>query len=89
MGLILVCEGAGGHAGTLSPFALIEEVRRFCQGPVALAGAIATGRGVFAARAMGADFAYVGTRFIAQPMPRIFFIRPISPVCPAIISAKA
>jgi len=64
-GLILVCAGAGGHAGTLSPFALIEEVRRFWQGLVALAGAIATGRGVFAARAMGADFAYVGTRFIA------------------------
>jgi nitronate monooxygenase len=64
-GLILVCAGAGGHAGTLSPFALIEEVRKFWQGPVALAGAIATGRGVLAARAMGADFAYVGTRFIA------------------------
>lgn len=64
-GLILVCAGAGGHAGALSPFALIHEVRRFWQGPVALAGAIATGRGVLAARAMGADFAYVGTRFIA------------------------
>jgi nitronate monooxygenase len=65
-GLILVCAGAGGHAGTLSPFALIEEVRTFWQGPMALAGAIATGRGVLAARAMGADFAYVGTRFIAS-----------------------
>ena len=65
-GLILVCAGAGGHAGTLSPFALIEEVRKFWQGPVALAGAIATGRGVLAARAMDADFAYVGTRFIAS-----------------------
>jgi nitronate monooxygenase len=65
-GLILVCAGAGGHAGTLSPFALIEEVRKFWQGPIALAGAIATGRGVLAARAMGADFAYVGTRFIAS-----------------------
>ena len=64
-GLILVCAGAGGHAGTLSPFALIHEVRTFWQGPVALAGAIASGRGVLAARAMGADFAYVGTRFIA------------------------
>lgn len=64
-GLILVCAGAGGHAGTLSPFALVEEVRKFWQGPIALAGAIATGRGVLAARAMGADFAYVGTRFIA------------------------
>jgi nitronate monooxygenase len=64
-GLILVCAGAGGHAGTLSPFALMEEVRKFWQGPIALAGAIATGRGILAARAMGADFAYVGTRFIA------------------------
>ena len=64
-GLILVCAGAGGHAGTLSPFALMEEVRKFWPGPVALAGAIATGRGVLAARAMGADFAYLGTRFIA------------------------
>lgn len=64
-GLILVCAGAGGHAGTLSPFALVEEVRQFWQGPIVLAGAIATGRGVLAARAMGADLAYVGTRFIA------------------------
>jgi nitronate monooxygenase len=64
-GLILVCAGAGGHAGALSPFALVEEVRRFWDGPLALAGAISTGRGVLAARALGADFAYVGTRFIA------------------------
>lgn len=64
-GLILVCAGAGGHAGTQSPFALVQEVRRFWPGPLALAGAIATGRGVLAARALGADFAYVGTRFIA------------------------
>src|SRR5262245_14535922 len=64
-GLILVCAGSGGHAGTLSPFALIEEVRKFWQGTIVLAGAIATGRGVLAARAMGADLAYVGTRFIA------------------------
>ncbi|MCI0467013.1 MAG: nitronate monooxygenase family protein [Beijerinckiaceae bacterium] len=64
-GLILVCAGAGGHAGTLSPFALVEEVRRIWQGAIVLAGAIATGRGVLAARAMGADLAYVGTRFIA------------------------
>ncbi|WOJ90013.1 nitronate monooxygenase family protein [Methylocapsa polymorpha] len=64
-GLILVCAGAGGHAGTLSPFALVEEIRKFWQGPIALAGAITTGRGVLAARALGADFAYVGTRFIA------------------------
>lgn len=64
-GLILVCAGAGGHAGTQSPFALVQEVRRFWPGPIALAGAIATGRGILAARALGADFAYVGTRFIA------------------------
>ncbi|GAC1595936.1 MAG: nitronate monooxygenase family protein [Myxococcales bacterium] len=64
-GLILVCAGAGGHAGTQSPFALVQEVRRFWSGPLALAGAIATGRRVLAAHALGADFAYVGTRFIA------------------------
>jgi nitronate monooxygenase len=64
-GLILVCAGAGGHAGTLSPFAFVDEVRKIWQGPIALSGAIATGRGVLAARAIGADLAYVGTRFIA------------------------
>ena len=64
-GLIAVCAGAGGHAGTLSPFALVEEIRRFFDGPLALAGAISTGRGVLAARALGADFAYVGSAFIA------------------------
>jgi nitronate monooxygenase len=64
-GLILVAAGAGGHAGTLSPFALLGEARRFFDGPIALAGAITTGRAVLAARAMGADLAYVGTRFIA------------------------
>ncbi len=64
-GLILVCAGAGGHGGTLSPFALLGEVRRFYDGPVALSGAIATGRGILAALALGADFAYMGTRFIA------------------------
>ena len=64
-GLILVCAGAGGHAGTLSPFALVAEVRRFYQGTVCLAGAISTGRDVLAAQSMGADLAYVGTRFIA------------------------
>jgi nitronate monooxygenase len=64
-GLILVCAGAGGHAGTYSPFAFVQEVRRFWSGPIALSGAIATGRAVLAARAIGADFAYVGTRFIA------------------------
>jgi nitronate monooxygenase len=64
-GLILVCAGAGGHAGTLSPFALVAEIRRFYAGPLALAGAIASGAGILAAQAMGADFAYLGTRFIA------------------------
>lgn len=64
-GLIAVCSGAGGHAGTLSPFALVEEIRRFFDGPLVLAGAIATGRGVLAARALGADLAYVGSAFIA------------------------
>ncbi|WP_028309908.1 NAD(P)H-dependent flavin oxidoreductase [Derxia gummosa] len=64
-GLVLVCAGAGGHAGTLSPFALVAEVRRFFDGPIALSGAIATGDAILAAEAMGADFAYMGTRFIA------------------------
>lgn len=65
-GLILVCAGAGGHAGTLSPFALLREVRRFFDGPIALSGAITDGAGILAAEALGADFAYVGTRFIAS-----------------------
>lgn len=65
-GLILVAAGAGGHAGTLSPFALLAEVRRIFDGPIALSGAISTGAGVLAARAMGADFAYLGTRFIVS-----------------------
>lgn len=64
-GLILVCAGAGGHAGTLSPFALLGEVRRFYDGPLILSGAIATGSAILAAQAMGADLAYMGTRFIA------------------------
>lgn len=64
-GLILVCAGAGGHAGTLSPFALVGEVRRFYDGPIILSGAITTGRAILAAQAMGADLAYIGTRFIA------------------------
>ena len=64
-GLILVCAGAGGHAGTLSPFALVQEVKRFFPGTILLAGAIATGDAVLAAQAAGADLAYVGTRFIA------------------------
>jgi nitronate monooxygenase len=69
-GLILVCAGAGGHAGALSPFALVEEVRKFWDGPLLLSGAIATGRGVLAAQAIGADLAYVGTRFIATKEAR-------------------
>jgi nitronate monooxygenase len=64
-GLILVAAGAGGHAGTLSPFALVAEVRRIWDGPIALSGSITQGRQVLAAQAMGADLAYVGTRFIA------------------------
>jgi nitronate monooxygenase len=69
-GLILVAAGAGGHAGTKSPFALVEEVREWFDGPVAVSGAIATGRGVLAARAMGADFAYIGSAFIATDEAR-------------------
>ena len=64
-GLILVCAGAGGHAGTLSPFALLPEVRRFFTGAIVLSGAIASGKSILAAQAMGADLAYMGTRFIA------------------------
>jgi nitronate monooxygenase len=64
-GLIAVAAGAGGHAGTLSPFALVQEIRTWFQGPLALSGAIATGRAVLAAEAMGADFAYIGSAFIA------------------------
>ena len=64
-GLILVCTGAGGHAGGLSPFAFVQETRAWFDGPIALSGAIATGRAVLAARALGADYAYVGSAFIA------------------------
>ena len=64
-GLILVCAGAGGHAGTTSPFALVNEVRRFFDGPLVLSGAITNGSGILAAQAMGCDLAYIGTRFIA------------------------
>jgi len=63
-GLIAVCAGAGGHAGTLSPFALISEIREFFDGPLALSGAISKGEQVLAAQAMGADFAYIGSAFI-------------------------
>ncbi|MES2130037.1 MAG: nitronate monooxygenase family protein [Pseudomonadota bacterium] len=64
-GLILVAAGAGGHAGSLSPFALVGEVRKFFSGPIALSGSIASGDGVLAAQAMGADFAYIGSRWLA------------------------
>jgi nitronate monooxygenase len=64
-GLIAVAAGAGGHAGTLSPFALVAEIREFFDGPVALSGAISTGAGILAAQAAGADVAYVGSAFIA------------------------
>lgn len=64
-GIIAVCAGAGGHAGALSPFALISEIASFYSGTIILSGAISTGRHVAAARMLGADLAYVGTRFIA------------------------
>ncbi|GGA58560.1 2-nitropropane dioxygenase [Kroppenstedtia guangzhouensis] len=64
-GLIAVAAGAGGHAGPKSPFALIQEIREWFDGPLALAGSIATGGSILAAEAMGADFAYVGSPFIA------------------------
>jgi nitronate monooxygenase len=64
-GLILVCTGAGGHAGRLSPFALVREVRSFYDGTIILSGAIASGDAILATQALGADLAYIGTRFIA------------------------
>jgi nitronate monooxygenase len=64
-GLIAVAAGAGGHAGEKSPFALIQEIRQWFDGPIALSGSIATGDAVLAAQAMGADFAYIGSAFIA------------------------
>ncbi len=64
-GLIAVAAGAGGHAGTISPIALIQDIREWFSGPLALSGAIATGRAVLAAQAMGADLAYIGSAFIA------------------------
>jgi nitronate monooxygenase len=65
-GLVLVCAGAGGHAGTLSPFALVSEIKQFFAGPIALSGSIANGAAILSAQALGADFAYIGTRFIAS-----------------------
>ncbi len=69
-GLIAVAAGAGGHAGTKSPFALVQEIREWFDGPLALSGAMSTGGGVLAARAMGADFAYIGSAFIATEEAR-------------------
>ena len=69
-GLIAVAAGAGGHAGVKSPFALIQELRQWFDGPIALSGAISTGAAVLAAQAMGADFAYIGSAFIATEEAR-------------------
>lgn len=69
-GLIAVAAGAGGHAGVKSPFALIQEIREWFDGPVALSGSIATGGAVLAAQAMGADFGYIGSAFIATTEAR-------------------
>ncbi|MDO9279253.1 MAG: nitronate monooxygenase family protein [Polaromonas sp.] len=69
-GLVAVAAGAGGHAGVKSPFALMQEIRQWFDGPVALSGAIATGAAVLAAQAMGADFAYIGSAFIATEEAR-------------------
>ncbi len=69
-GLIAVAAGAGGHAGTKSPFALVQEIRSWFDGPLALSGSIASGRSILAAQAMGADFAYIGSPFIATDEAR-------------------
>lgn len=69
-GLIAVAAGAGGHAGTISPFALVQEIRRWFDGPLALSGSIATGGAVLACQAMGADFGYIGSAFIATDEAR-------------------
>ena len=69
-GLIAVAAGAGGHAGTLSPFALVQEIRRWFDGPLLLSGAIANGGAILAAQAMGADLAYIGSPFIATEEAR-------------------
>ena len=69
-GIIAVAAGAGGHAGVLSPFALVEEIREWFDGPLALSGAISTGRAVLAAQALGADFGYIGSAFIATKEAR-------------------
>ncbi len=101
-GLVAVAAGAGGHAGTTSPFALIAEIRQFFNGPLALSGAISTGGGILAAQAAGADVAYIGWRSLRQRKPtrwtptssrsltarrRTSCIRICSPACMAIICA--
>ena len=69
-GIIAVAAGAGGHAGRWSPFALVQEIRKWFAGPLILSGAIATGRAILSAQAMGADLAYMGSSFIATPEAR-------------------
>ncbi|MEJ8845842.1 nitronate monooxygenase family protein [Variovorax rhizosphaerae] len=69
-GLVAVAAGAGGHAGVTSPFALVQEIRRWFDGPLALSGAIASGRAILAAQALGADLAYIGSAFIATEEAR-------------------
>ena len=69
-GIIAVAAGAGGHAGRWSPFALVQEIRKWFDGPLILSGAIATGRAILSAQAMGADLAYMGSSFIATPEAR-------------------
>ncbi|MEG0151273.1 MAG: nitronate monooxygenase family protein, partial [Comamonas sp.] len=69
-GLIAVAAGAGGHAGVKSPFALVQEIRQWFDGPLALSGSIASGNAILAAQAMGADFAYIGSAFIATDEAR-------------------
>ena len=69
-GLIAVAAGAGGHAGSISPFALIQDIRSWFDGPLLLSGAIATGQAILAAQAMGADLAYIGSAFVATPEAR-------------------
>jgi nitronate monooxygenase len=70
-GIIAVCAGAGGHAGMASPFALVREIRQFFDGTIVLSGAMSSGADVFAALALGADMAYIGTRFLATAEARI------------------
>jgi len=80
-GLIAVAAGAGGHAGTLSPFALVSEIREWYDGPIALSGSISSGAEVLAAQAMGADFAYMGSAFIATAeanATEVFYISKMS-----------